>query len=571
VPLITTLVPLVAAGSSTFTFARNYVAYVSDFEGILRTVQYNEARFQGARRVQNNAWIADGYKSEAFGFTGTGTTPPVGVASVAYGGKTNASSLTFAAGVSGAAESLGTTYSSTPGYAFPNTNSTASYPGRQIRLSASMAFSRPLTGTEAIEFSGRGAAVYPALLTFTAAFQPTAAFQRFAGPVMASDDLSGFAFHPTVALTSPLTIYVWGLQCDDVTGAANQSPSEYVSVGMLAAPFHGAGVDRVKYFTTTNGNSVVNSVVVDGVGAAIPLATLFGYSCERTRTNQCLYSQDFTNASWVKTALAVVLNTAAAPDALTTADSLTASAGNATAQQAITSGSSEHTFSIYLRRLTGSGPVLISLDGFVTSQAVTLTSAWQRFVRSQTLANPTVGVRIGTSGDAIHAWGAQCESLPPVSSYITTLSAPVARPQDVLSYAAAGNFDNTTGTFYMEAVLDDFYSYRYVLESDTGQSGVYFTGSAFKTYDGTTDLTFVGLSGTLNVSMKLANRWGVDQKGALDGVLSTNTGAFDGSFGFTTKLNVGGLTLDGCQARLRNLKIYPDATDNAGLIAMTAP
>ena len=47
------------------------------------------------------------------------------------------------------------------------------------------------------------------------------------------------------------------LQTENVTGQANQNPSEYVSVGVLSTPWHGANVDGVRYFNTLNGNTVV--------------------------------------------------------------------------------------------------------------------------------------------------------------------------------------------------------------------------------------------------------------------------------------------------------------------------
>lgn len=47
------------------------------------------------------------------------------------------------------------------------------------------------------------------------------------------------------------------LQFENVTGASNQAPGEYVSVGVLTAPYHGAGADGIKYFDTENGNTVV--------------------------------------------------------------------------------------------------------------------------------------------------------------------------------------------------------------------------------------------------------------------------------------------------------------------------
>ena len=58
--------------------------------------------------------------------------------------------------------------------------------------------------------------------------------------------------------TSGDVIAIWWPQQEDVTGQSNQNPSEYVSVGVLSAPFHGAGVDGVKYFSTLNGNTVAS-------------------------------------------------------------------------------------------------------------------------------------------------------------------------------------------------------------------------------------------------------------------------------------------------------------------------
>ena len=52
------------------------------------------------------------------------------------------------------------------------------------------------------------------------------------------------------------TAAVINLQLENVTGQSNQIPSEYVSVGVLSAPYHGANVDGVKYFDTLNGNTV---------------------------------------------------------------------------------------------------------------------------------------------------------------------------------------------------------------------------------------------------------------------------------------------------------------------------
>jgi hypothetical protein len=81
-PLLTTLVPTTALGSSTPTFTRATTAYVADHEGILRQVPSGCARFQGARFVRNlftgSASLATQGVTTIAGdytvsFTGTGT------------------------------------------------------------------------------------------------------------------------------------------------------------------------------------------------------------------------------------------------------------------------------------------------------------------------------------------------------------------------------------------------------------------------------------------------------------------------------------------------------------------
>jgi hypothetical protein len=65
----------------------------------------------------------------------------------------------------------------------------------------------------------------------------------------------------TVYLGTGKTVQVRKAQLEDITGRTDQTtPSSYVSVGVLSAPYHGAGVDGVEYFNT------------DLTGAALPTA-----------------------------------------------------------------------------------------------------------------------------------------------------------------------------------------------------------------------------------------------------------------------------------------------------------
>jgi len=69
----------------------------------------------------------------------------------------------------------------------------------------------------------------------------------------------------TLIVTASVAVLV-DLQVENVTGQTNQNPASYVSKGVLPAPYHGAGVDGVKYFTTENGNTVASNVVTEATG-----------------------------------------------------------------------------------------------------------------------------------------------------------------------------------------------------------------------------------------------------------------------------------------------------------------
>lgn len=74
--------------------------------------------------------------------------------------------------------------------------------------------------------------------------------------------------------------------------ADTTTPSEYVSIGVISTPFHGANVDGVQNFLTLNGNSVDGNVVTEAVGAAIDAGDIKGYFAEGAITEESGFSAD---------------------------------------------------------------------------------------------------------------------------------------------------------------------------------------------------------------------------------------------------------------------------------------
>ncbi len=177
----------------------------------------------------------------------------------------------------------------------------------------------------------------------------------------------------------------------------------------------------------------------------------FGILVEPAATNLALQSDDFTNASWTKSNMTTAFTSSGPDGGTNNASRLTASAGNATALQAITSGSSSRITSMWVKRITGSGNIDLTQDNGSTWQTMTVTASWTRVnLTAATLTNPTVGIRIVTNTDAIDVWGFQHETGIVATSTIPTLGSTVTRAVDDVT--ATFSAIPTLGTEYTTLV-----------------------------------------------------------------------------------------------------------------------
>lgn len=180
--------------------------------------------------------------------------------------------------------------------------------------------------------------------------------------------------------------------------------------------------------------------------------SLKGLLVEEARTNYTLYSRNLTQAAWAKTTATATLNQVGIDGASNTASLFTATGVNAI-KQTITLTSNTVIASAYIKRVSGSGTVEFTQDNGTTWTPLTLTTNWQRFtLTAQTLTNPTVGFRLGTSGNSIAIDAAQLEIGSIATSVITTTSASVTRATDVISCATSSfGYNASEGTWVVEA------------------------------------------------------------------------------------------------------------------------
>ena len=423
----------------------------------------------------------------------------------------------------------------------------------------------------------------------------------------------------------------------DVTNYDASYIPEYVSVGVVASPYFGAGIDGAKYFET------------DWQGAPIAAANLLGFRREAAATNNLLQSRLFQSNVWassltgselcvngdfgvstgwtaeagwaigagVLTATATSANTYRAAGIISgktytvsfevvsrtaglvsvtvgnqsvavwrsaagiytynviggasgnievkssgfsgavdnvsvkeaavqctqatgidgianTATTLTATAADAIILQPITLASAARCASAYVKRRTGTGTISFTQDGGSTWTDITSlinSSTWSRVQITATLANPSVGFKIDTSGDAIDVDCVQNEAGAEATSPIVTTTAAVTRNGDSDTYQTASNWSDTAGTAYIEAQPWQW-SVGGLLGSATNGLLESASNSGATAYDGTNAAN--GPTGTPSGRKKLALRWtGATMDVSVGGVIGT-AGTYDGAMGLAS-------------------------------------
>lgn len=116
--------------------------------------------------------------------------------------------------------------------------------------------------------------------------------------------------------------------------------------------------------------------------------------------------RDYSHANWTKTNCTVDSDSVTCPDNDTrTTNTITATGANATIiHVAYTSAASTWTGGFFLKRKTGTGTIEITTNNGTTWTAVTVTNDWTFVpVTFTSSANPQIGLRIVTSGDAVYS------------------------------------------------------------------------------------------------------------------------------------------------------------------------
>jgi hypothetical protein len=165
-----------------------------------------------------------------------------------------------------------------------------------------------------------------------------------------------------------------------------------------------------------------------------------GLVLEGLATNLCLQSQDINNATWSKNNLTSITTTNVAPDGTSTAFQAESSGANSNVNELVSglSGASTYTFSVWIRKTTGTDTVNIyMIDGGSQSMtACTVGTNWSRFSVTRTMVGTSAYLQIGgdstwSTGEVLQIWGAQLELGTAATSYIPTTTASARREADI--------------------------------------------------------------------------------------------------------------------------------------------
>lgn len=159
-----------------------------------------------------------------------------------------------------------------------------------------------------------------------------------------------------------------------------------------------------------------------------------GLLVEQSGRNFALYARDCTKSEWKKTNALCSLTATGIDGSANSASTASATGPDGTVCQSVSISVLEQTFSVFMRRRAGNGEIDLSIDNGTEWVPVDLSSDFQRFAVSanhhNATSNPTICVRIVTSGDAVDVDFNQFEGQLFSTSPILTTAEPATRMED---------------------------------------------------------------------------------------------------------------------------------------------
>jgi hypothetical protein len=378
-------------------------------------------------------------------------------------------------------------------------------------------------------------------------------------------------------------------------------------------PTNGNGdfsVTRATTKTRTDSSGLVVNVPINEPSLDYSLGSCPNILLEPQRTNLALRSEEFDNATWVKTRVSVTANSTASPSGAVNADSLIEDTSTATHPMSVgfTALASPYTVTIYAKSngrnwlnisflSTANASAYFDLQNGVlgtigAASTATITSVGNGWYRCSMTATTAAGGNTlafylasanntlsytgnGTSG--LFLWGAQLESGAYATSYIPTTSASVTRNLDVVQATGVSSLiGQTEGTIYWEGTLTSGLDDLFALNRNTTNSLWLYKSSTntivFRLYYGGVAASIGGATaytGTIKLAAAYKSGNSVLYINGVQVGTSATAFAFTGALNDVV-LNNTAFLFGNATKSVKTAALFPTRLTNAQLAALTA-
>ena len=367
--------------------------------------------------------------------------------------------------------------------------------------------------------------------------------------------------------------------------------------------------------SSTGNISIDNVSVKEYLGqSVVPDSGCGSWLFEPQSTNLITYSEDFSNAYWIKSGASVVSGFSS-PDGSLNASLLKGDGlGSFPRIQTTVSGSGQISFSVFVKKelsdnvtiyISGTGigggaeassvyKYTFSTDSFLITSGGTVNSSvstsfgndWVRLTLNYTTTTIT-GVRIypkyaSTSTDGVYIYGAQLEEQTYATSYIPTSGSTVTRNQDVCTNGGSlASINSTEGVLYAEvAALADTITDRHIVSISDGTTSnrVYIGfGNASNLIEGRSRIAGVNAGFTDFVVSdetefhKIAYKWKLNDYSLwVDGVeVDTSTGAVASANTLNTLNFNNGVGANIAEGKVKAVAVWKEALSDQELAELT--
>ena len=380
------------------------------------------------------------------------------------------------------------------------------------------------------------------------------------------------------------------------TGVANRvflkiTPTAGTLTCTVSGSVTEAQIEAVTYETSPRTYNATTSAAYYGPRFDYNPSTLAarGLLIEESRTNLCLWSQQFANAAWQSRSY-VTDNFATAPDGTTTAARINSNMASDNVVQFISvTASTTYTYSFYSRNNGGTTSNYRIYNQSGLADIVPLTSYFSQIngttfsLISVTFTTPVACTQVAVYVSAgngptenVIVWGAQLELGAFATSYIPTAAASVTRAADSVTMTGTNFsswYNQSEGTFVANFALPfvDNDSPRVIgFDTAAGATPMYLSGSSVTLFNSVVNgASAAGVSTSATNKAALGYTDGVSNSMCVGGGTVGNS-ATDYNLGTPTALNLGSGAGSYLNGWIASLTYYNTRLPNATLQSLTA-